>query len=97
MGALSPDDITSMTDKPATEKPAKGRPAFAKAAAGKKATDQEPIEKQLWKTADKLLQHIDAAEYKHIVHGLVFSPAGCRYDPSREMRDPRQYFDLENS
>jgi type I restriction enzyme M protein len=37
-----------------------------------KATDQEPIEKQLWKTADKLRKNIDAAEYKHIVLGLVF-------------------------
>jgi hypothetical protein len=43
-----------MTDAPNTAKPAKGRPASAKAMAGKKATDQEPIEKQLWKTADKL-------------------------------------------
>lgn len=33
------------------------------------ATDQEPIEKQLWRTADKLLQHIDAAD-----HGEVFTP-----------------------
>lgn len=32
----------------------------------------EPIEKQLWKTADKLRKNIDAAEYKHIVLGLIF-------------------------
>jgi len=32
----------------------------------------EPIEKQLWKTADKLRKNIDAAEYKHIVLGLMF-------------------------
>ncbi|MEZ4740243.1 MAG: class I SAM-dependent DNA methyltransferase [Flavobacteriales bacterium] len=37
-----------------------------------KATDQEPIEKQLWRAADKLRKNIDAAEYKHIVLGLVF-------------------------
>ncbi|MGB3525686.1 MAG: class I SAM-dependent DNA methyltransferase [Flavobacteriales bacterium] len=37
-----------------------------------KATTNEPIEKQLWKTADKLRKNIDAAEYKHIVLGLVF-------------------------
>jgi len=37
-----------------------------------KATTEEPIEKQLWKTADKLRKNIDAAEYKHIVLGLVF-------------------------
>jgi hypothetical protein len=32
----------------------------------------EEIEKQLWKTADKLRKNIDAAEYKHIVLGLIF-------------------------
>ncbi|RLE19894.1 MAG: hypothetical protein DRJ08_07730, partial [Acidobacteria bacterium] len=25
----------------------------------------EPLEKQLWKSADKLRKNIDAAEYKH--------------------------------
>ncbi len=33
---------------------------------------EEPIEKQLWKAADKLRKNIDAAEYKHIVLGLIF-------------------------
>ncbi|MBE2198920.1 MAG: SAM-dependent DNA methyltransferase [Anaerolinea sp.] len=33
---------------------------------------QEPIEKQLWKAADKLRKNIDAAEYKHVVLGLIF-------------------------
>ncbi|NQT59348.1 MAG: SAM-dependent DNA methyltransferase [Bacteroidetes bacterium] len=32
----------------------------------------EPIEQQLWKAADKLRKNIDAAEYKHIVLGLIF-------------------------
>jgi len=32
----------------------------------------EPLEKQLWKSADKLRKNIDAAEYKHIVLGLIF-------------------------
>ena len=57
-----------MTDNPNTEPKAK-RPKASK------ATDEEPIEKQLWKTADKLRKNIDAAEYKHIVLGLVF-PGG---------------------
>ena len=34
--------------------------------------NEEPLEKQLWKTADKLRKNIDAAEYKHIVLGLIF-------------------------
>jgi type I restriction enzyme M protein len=45
-----------------------------------KQEEKEPIEKQhldkldvsLWKTADKLRKNIDAAEYKHIVLGLIF-------------------------
>ena len=35
-------------------------------------TLEEPIEKQLWKSADKLRKNIDAAEYKHVVLGLIF-------------------------
>ncbi|HEY0298640.1 MAG TPA: type I restriction-modification system subunit M N-terminal domain-containing protein, partial [Arachidicoccus sp.] len=30
------------------------------------------LEKNLWKAADKLRKNIDAAEYKHIVLGLIF-------------------------
>jgi type I restriction enzyme M protein len=40
--------------------------------AKQKVTTEEPLEKQLWKTADKLRKNIDAAEYKHIVLGLIF-------------------------
>lgn len=40
--------------------------------AKQKATTEEPLEKQLWKTADKLRKNIDAAEYKHVVLGLIF-------------------------
>ena len=35
-------------------------------------TQEEPLEKQLWKAADKLRKNIDAAEYKHIALGLIF-------------------------
>ena len=35
------------------------------------------MERQLWKAADKLRKNIDAAEYKHIVLGLIF----LRYVP----------------
>ena len=37
-----------------------------------KQKQEENIEKQLWKAADKLRKNIDAAEYKHVVMGLVF-------------------------
>ena len=38
----------------------------------KKEIKVEPLEKQLWKSADKLRKNIDAAEYKHVVLGLIF-------------------------
>jgi type I restriction enzyme M protein len=37
-----------------------------------KADKEESLEKQLWKTANTLRKNIDAAEYKHIVLGLIF-------------------------
>jgi len=37
----------------------------------KNGTD-EPLEKKLWKAADKLRKNMDAAEYKHVVLGLIF-------------------------
>ncbi len=38
----------------------------------KKIVPEEPLEKKLWATADKLRKNMDAAEYKHVVLGLVF-------------------------
>ena len=37
-----------------------------------KIEEEEPLEKKLWKAADKLRKNMDAAEYKHVVLGLVF-------------------------
>ena len=37
-----------------------------------KAKPEESLEKKLWSAADKLRKNIDAAEYKHIVLGLIF-------------------------
>jgi len=37
-----------------------------------KNNKEESLEKQLWKAADKLRKNIDAAEYKHVVLGLIF-------------------------
>lgn len=34
--------------------------------------DTEPLESKLWKAADKLRKNMDAAEYKHVVLGLIF-------------------------
>ena len=38
----------------------------------KKEVQEEALEKKLWKTADKLRKNMDAAEYKHVVLGLIF-------------------------
>ncbi|MBM4175023.1 MAG: SAM-dependent DNA methyltransferase [Ignavibacteria bacterium] len=38
----------------------------------KKSNTEEPLEKKLWKAADKLRKNMDAAEYKHVVLGLIF-------------------------
>lgn len=38
----------------------------------KKVEQEELLEKKLWKTADKLRKNMDAAEYKHVVLGLIF-------------------------
>lgn len=37
-----------------------------------KQNNSESFEQKLWRTADKLRKNIDAAEYKHIVLGLIF-------------------------
>jgi len=40
--------------------------------ANKNNQQTESLETQLWKAADKLRKNIDAAEYKHVVLGLIF-------------------------
>ncbi|MDO8579160.1 MAG: type I restriction-modification system subunit M N-terminal domain-containing protein [Dehalococcoidales bacterium] len=37
-----------------------------------KTAKSESFEATLWQTADKLRKNMDAAEYKHIVLGLIF-------------------------
>jgi type I restriction-modification system DNA methylase subunit len=41
-------------------------------AKAKKEVKEQPIEQVLWASADKLRKNMDAAEYKHIVLGLIF-------------------------
>ena len=38
----------------------------------KKEVKAQPVEQVLWASADKLRKNMDAAEYKHIVLGLIF-------------------------
>jgi type I restriction enzyme M protein len=35
-------------------------------------SDNNELEKTLWSAADKLRNNMDAAEYKHVVLGLIF-------------------------
>ncbi|PAU89003.1 restriction endonuclease subunit M [Pseudomonas sp. WN033] len=64
----------------------KGKPA-------QPATGIEDLKKTLWATADKLRANMDAAEYKHIVLGLIFlkyisdSFAGRRAELQRKLLD----------
>lgn len=57
------------------------------------ATGIEDMKKTLWATADKLRANMDAAEYKHIVLGLIFlkyisdSFAGRRAELERRLTD----------
>lgn len=41
-------------------------------ARAKKAAHEEPMEQVLWTAANKLRKNMDAAEYKHVVLGLIF-------------------------
>lgn len=65
----------------------------AKAAKVQPATGIEDMKKTLWATADKLRANMDAAEYKHIVLGLIFlkyisdSFAGRRAELERKLTD----------
>lgn len=65
----------------------------AKSAKVQPATGIEDLKKTLWATADKLRANMDAAEYKHIVLGLIFlkyisdSFAGRRAELERKLLD----------
>ncbi|OKH33807.1 DNA methyltransferase [[Phormidium ambiguum] IAM M-71] len=45
---------------------------MAKSSNQKSQDNGESLEQKLWKSADKLRKNMDAAEYKHIVLGLIF-------------------------
>lgn len=61
-----------MAKKKAAKKVTKKKTSTKKASAPKKKQTLEDIEKTLWKAADKLRVNMDAAEYKHVVLGLIF-------------------------
>ena len=76
--------------EPEPLKKQRGRKAAVSAATSSTLQD---LEKTLWATADKLRANMDAAEYKHIVLGLIFlkyisdSFAGRRAELERRFAD----------
>lgn len=80
------------TTPEAEPQPQKKKPGRKAAVSGTSSTLQD-LEKTLWATADKLRANMDAAEYKHIVLGLIFlkyisdSYAGRRAELERRFTD----------
>ncbi len=84
-----------MAKKKAAKKVTKKKTSTKKASAPKKKQTLENIEKTLWKAADKLRVNMDAAEYKHVVLGLIFlkyvsdSFDEFRENLKKELTDPK--------
>jgi type I restriction enzyme M protein len=61
----------------------------------------DDIKKALWSTADKLRANMDAAEYKHLVLGLIFVKyisdtfAARRSELERRFNDPSDEYYLD--
>ena len=70
IGLTNQNDILDWWDVFPQIKDKKTKDKMAEKAA--KQNNSESFEQKLWKTADKLRKNIDAAEYKHIVLGLIF-------------------------
>ncbi|MEJ5040323.1 type I restriction-modification system subunit M [Pseudomonas sp. B21-036] len=73
-----------------------------KAAVSATSSTLQDLEKTLWATADKLRANMDAAEYKHIVLGLIFlkyisdSFAGRRAELERRFADATNEYYLNS-
>lgn len=88
--------MASKTTKKKTAKKETTKAAPKKSAPkAKKAQTLEDIEKKLWQAADKLRANMDAAEYKHVVLGLIFlkyvsdSFDEFRENLKKELTDPK--------
>jgi len=51
---------------------ARSTPAGGAPARTRKAAPAQTLEQKLWQSADMLRNNMDAAEYKHVVLGLIF-------------------------
>ncbi len=69
----SPGDPPAAPAGAREQEPGKGEGATRKASGSRsKPANGGDLESRLWTTADKLRGHMDAAEYKHVVLGLIF-------------------------
>ena len=63
----------------------------------------DDIKKTLWATADKLRANMDAAEYKHLVLGLIFVKyisdtfAARRAEVASRLADPKDEYYFEDA
>ncbi len=85
---LAPSETDASTELEAPTKKTR-----RKAAVNATSSTLQDLEKTLWATADKLRANMDAAEYKHLVLGLIFlkyisdSFAGRRVELERRFAD----------
>lgn len=90
------DEVAAVVEPKAARK-------AAKAAKPQATSTLQDLEKTLWATADKLRANMDAAEYKHIVLGLIFlkyisdSFAGRRVELARKLTDINDDYYLDDS
>jgi type I restriction enzyme M protein len=67
------DSVSLVGDEPVAQQAATSKaPRKAKASSAGNGTANLGFEAKLWVTADKLRNNMDAAEYKHVVLGLIF-------------------------
>lgn len=93
----------SSSESPVTPKPdsVKKKPG-GKATAHQTSNTLQDLQKTLWATADKMRANMDAAEYKHIVLGLIFlkyisdSFAGRRAELVRRFADASDDYYLDS-
>jgi len=91
---FAPNETSTKVEPEPLKKP--GR----KAAANPTSSTLQDLQKTLWATADKMRANMDAAEYKHIVLGLIFlkyisdSFAGRRAELERRFADARDDYYL---
>lgn len=93
----------SSSESPVTPKPepVKKKPG-RKATVSQTSNTLQDLQKTLWATADKMRANMDAAEYKHIVLGLIFlkyisdSFAGRRAELGRRFADNSDVYYLDS-